>query len=247
MWARFIKAVYGDHSHTDRLPKSSRPSAWLDIVCEVHRLKLQGIDLMDYNLKKVGNGVDTMFWKDPWMGDVPLKIQYPRLYALETIQDRWTWLLMGNGEFIVASVQNFLDDQKLPAVSEPTRWVKSIPIKINVFAWKVSLDKFLTRFNLSIRGMDINCILCPICEVQAETTDHLFFSCSMASTLLRKVDEIDEHSEKFDDLPLMVVQLRSAKVSISLVKRGRVCVCWNDKMICKFELIMYGFINGPWG
>nr|GEY89880.1 ribonuclease H-like domain-containing protein [Tanacetum cinerariifolium] len=106
--------------------------------------------------------------------------------VLPQIQDRWTWSLIGNGEFTVASVRKFLDDQKLPAVSEPTRWVKSISIKINVFTWKVSLDKLPTRFNLSIRGMDINCILCPICEVQAETTDHLFFSCSMASALFRE-------------------------------------------------------------
>ncbi|GJY10113.1 hypothetical protein Tco_0378298, partial [Tanacetum coccineum] len=84
IWARFIKAIYGDHSSIDHFPNSSRSSTWLDIVQEFHCLKLQGTDLMAYCVKKVGNRVDTMFWGDPWMGEVPLKIQYPRLYDLET-------------------------------------------------------------------------------------------------------------------------------------------------------------------
>ncbi|GJR42161.1 RNA-directed DNA polymerase, eukaryota [Tanacetum coccineum] len=32
-----------------------------------------------------------------------------------------------------------------------TRWVKVMPIKINVFAWRVSLDKLPTRLNLSLK------------------------------------------------------------------------------------------------
>ena len=45
--------------------------------------------------------------------------------VLSQIQDRWVWSLMG---------RMCLDDQRLPMVFEPTRWVKSIPIKIHVFA-----------------------------------------------------------------------------------------------------------------
>jgi len=28
----------------------------------------------------VGNGVDTLFWKDVWVGEVTLSVRYPRLY-----------------------------------------------------------------------------------------------------------------------------------------------------------------------
>nr|GEZ35902.1 RNA-directed DNA polymerase, eukaryota [Tanacetum cinerariifolium] len=52
-----------------------------------------------------------------------------------------------------------IDDILLPSVGSVTRWVHAVPIKINVFAWKVCLDKLPTRFNLSLRGLDIPSIL----------------------------------------------------------------------------------------
>ncbi|GKD91132.1 RNA-directed DNA polymerase, eukaryota, partial [Tanacetum coccineum] len=57
----------------------------------------------------------------------------------------------------------------------PTKWVKSILIKINIFAWRVSLDKLPTRLNLSLRGLDIPSIICPLCSIAVESTSHLLF------------------------------------------------------------------------
>jgi hypothetical protein len=31
---------------------------------------------------KIGNGEDTRFWEDSWLGDVPLARQYPSLYNI---------------------------------------------------------------------------------------------------------------------------------------------------------------------
>ncbi|GKB58259.1 RNA-directed DNA polymerase, eukaryota, partial [Tanacetum coccineum] len=64
-----------------------------------------------------------------------------------------------------------------------TRWIKLLPIKINVFAWKVSPDALPTRCNMSPRGIEILSILCPLCNQAVENSDHIFFSCS----LVRKV------------------------------------------------------------
>ena len=36
-----------------------------------------------YCLRKVGNGENTRFWEDVWMGDSSLKSQFSRLYALD--------------------------------------------------------------------------------------------------------------------------------------------------------------------
>nr|GFB30842.1 RNA-directed DNA polymerase, eukaryota, reverse transcriptase zinc-binding domain protein [Tanacetum cinerariifolium] len=33
--------------------------------------------------KRIGNGRDTCFWYDKWLGDKPLKDLFPRLFALE--------------------------------------------------------------------------------------------------------------------------------------------------------------------
>ncbi|GJW45119.1 RNA-directed DNA polymerase, eukaryota, reverse transcriptase zinc-binding domain protein [Tanacetum coccineum] len=49
------------------------------------------------------------------------------------------------------------------------------------------LDRLPTRFNLSLRGIDVSSILCPICSSAGETSSHLLFSCNMARQLLLKV------------------------------------------------------------
>ncbi|GJZ65979.1 RNA-directed DNA polymerase, eukaryota, partial [Tanacetum coccineum] len=83
--------------------------------------------------------------------------------------------------------RTYIDDLLLPTVGSPTRWVKVVQIKINIFAWKVCLDKLPTRLNLSLRGIDIRSIVCPNCSLADESCSHLFFSCSMARLLWRKV------------------------------------------------------------
>ena len=32
--------------------------------------------------KKVGNGMNTFFWTEPWVGGVPLSVRFRRLYNL---------------------------------------------------------------------------------------------------------------------------------------------------------------------
>ncbi|GJR33816.1 RNA-directed DNA polymerase, eukaryota [Tanacetum coccineum] len=71
-------------------------------------------------------------------------------------KDRWRWSLKGCGEFTVASVRNLLDANSLPVVSSKTRWIKAVPIKVNIQykAWKLKLDHLPTRLEtISIRGM----------------------------------------------------------------------------------------------
>ncbi|GJV81212.1 RNA-directed DNA polymerase, eukaryota [Tanacetum coccineum] len=48
--------------------------------------------------------------------------------------DRWVWLLDSSGEYSVSSARTYIDDFLLPTVGSPTRWVKVVPIKINIFA-----------------------------------------------------------------------------------------------------------------
>ncbi|GJV42813.1 RNA-directed DNA polymerase, eukaryota [Tanacetum coccineum] len=63
----------------------------------------------------------------------------------------------------VASIRKTLDDNRFQEESLSTRWVKSVPIKVNILAWKVKSNALPTRFNISRRGMDIDSICCPIC------------------------------------------------------------------------------------
>ncbi|GJT46442.1 RNA-directed DNA polymerase, eukaryota, partial [Tanacetum coccineum] len=107
--------------------------------------------------------------------------------VLVNMQDRWVWSLEGSGDFLVASVRNLIDGITLSEVSTKTRWIKEVPIKINVHAWKVKIDCLPTRLNISRRGMDIDSILCPMCGIAVESTRHLFFTCHISRDILRKI------------------------------------------------------------
>nr|GEX64311.1 hypothetical protein [Tanacetum cinerariifolium] len=130
-------------------------------------LSAKGLDLLKFMCIKVGNGNSTSFWVDKWCIERVLKDRFPRIYALELdknvtvadklsrlapINDRWIWELENTRDFTVASARKAIDDKFLPSVLCKTRCNKFIPRKINVHAWKVKMDAFPTRFNMSRRG-----------------------------------------------------------------------------------------------
>nr|GEX66255.1 RNA-directed DNA polymerase, eukaryota [Tanacetum cinerariifolium] len=97
------------------------------------------------------------------------------------MEDRWRWDLNGDGYFHVKDVRSKLDDSLLPKADTPTRWIKTIPIKLIIFAWKVSLNRLPTRLNLVWRGVLVSPISCPVCLAGLEDLDHLLFRCNMAA------------------------------------------------------------------
>nr|GEY35621.1 RNA-directed DNA polymerase, eukaryota, reverse transcriptase zinc-binding domain protein [Tanacetum cinerariifolium] len=96
--------------------------------------------------------------------------------------DGRNWSLAPNG-FSVASARKRIDVHILSCGLSTTRWNRGIPIKVNIFMWRLKLDKLPTQTNLVQKGIDINFLLCPICDNYVENVDHLFFSCEMALDL----------------------------------------------------------------
>ncbi|GJW37507.1 RNA-directed DNA polymerase, eukaryota, reverse transcriptase zinc-binding domain protein [Tanacetum coccineum] len=95
--------------------------------------------------------------------------------VLSNMGDRRFWDLNGDGCFRVKDVRRLLDDMLLPKSDVPSRWVKQIPIKVNVLAWKISMDRLPSRVNLHQRGVQVSLISCPICCEALENLDHLLF------------------------------------------------------------------------
>ncbi|GKD46295.1 hypothetical protein Tco_1270940, partial [Tanacetum coccineum] len=60
--------------------------------------------------------------------------------CLAPTDDRWSWDLNGEGLFVVKDLRNLIDDFILPKEENVTRWIKYIPIKVNIFAWKVRCE-----------------------------------------------------------------------------------------------------------
>ncbi|GKD03916.1 RNA-directed DNA polymerase, eukaryota [Tanacetum coccineum] len=106
---------------------------------------------------------------------------------LSNMDDRWFWDLNGDGVFQVKDVRSMLDEAFLPKMEVPTRWIKSIPIKVNVFAWKLYLDRLPTRSNLSRRNVSLPSLACPLCDHVLEDSSHLFFGCSVAKDIQKLI------------------------------------------------------------
>ncbi|GKA06340.1 hypothetical protein Tco_0685564 [Tanacetum coccineum] len=154
LWSNFIKAIHGDKGAIDNPNSSSRTSIWLDLIREFSSLSHKGIDLIALVKRKLGNEENTLFWEYIWLEDSSLKTKFPRLFALELCKDQWAWSLNASGVFLVSSAHSFIDDVSLPKSDVPTRWVKMVPIKINILAWKISMDGLPTSYvqNMSLVG-----------------------------------------------------------------------------------------------
>ncbi|GKA44663.1 RNA-directed DNA polymerase, eukaryota, reverse transcriptase zinc-binding domain protein [Tanacetum coccineum] len=238
LWARVIRSVYGHNGGIfNDSHRRLKHSTWGTILYSVKRLKDKGIDLLSLCSRKLGNGASTRFWEDTWCGNSPLKLQFPRIYNLDTDRnclisnripfnwssvlrrlprggaelnqfealgeairnvsltdqsDSWTWSI-GVG-YSVASTRVLVDEKLLDSSLEATRWIRYIPIKVNVFLWRLNLNKLPSRVNLDRKGIEVSSLLCPTCQIDVETVNHIFFNCEMAKdlwSLLAKWWELD--------------------------------------------------------
>ncbi|GJT98808.1 RNA-directed DNA polymerase, eukaryota [Tanacetum coccineum] len=178
---------------------SERKMAW-NSWNKVTVLRTKGINVLNLIRKKVGKRLNTLFWEDPWLDDLALKHKFSRLYALDNYKQITVAKKINHASMVdmfrrpprgraEEEQLGFLliDDLILPKEEVTTRWVKVMPIKINVFAREVSLDNLPTRLNLSLKGIDISTIVCPLCHASIESGSHIFFSCPMACHLWRKL------------------------------------------------------------
>ncbi|GKA12702.1 RNA-directed DNA polymerase, eukaryota [Tanacetum coccineum] len=230
LWSYVIRAIHGPRLE---LHSYSTQSVWGVILREVQLLASEGFDFLSRCKIRVGDGVNTRFWLDTWILDVPLSIRFPRLYALESDKqikvaakfgdssladsfrrqvrdgveasqwaellsltgsvslssssDRWICDCNGEGVFHVKDIRSALDDHFLPSADVATRWVKFVPIKVNIFAWRARLNRLPTRGNLLARGVSLDSSLCPICNELQEDSDHLFFSCDLGKCTLQNI------------------------------------------------------------
>nr|GEW14517.1 hypothetical protein [Tanacetum cinerariifolium] len=183
LWARVIKAIYGDDGKVGKALETCKSV----IVSK----KLTDSNLDNSFRRKTRGGFE--------------QVQYNALshlvhaVTLVPLSDRWVWSLESSEEFYVASVRKVIDEKRLLNVNTMTRWIKCVPIKVNVLAWKIKIDALPTRLNISCRCIDIDSILCPICDCGVESSSHLFFSCSLAKQVARKIS-LWWDARKWEDL-----------------------------------------------
>ncbi|GJZ12721.1 RNA-directed DNA polymerase, eukaryota [Tanacetum coccineum] len=131
--------------------------------------------------------------QDPWLDDLAVNHKFPRLYALDnykqiTVVDKINHASMvdtfcrplrgGAEEEQLNFLLSYMDGLILTNI--PNRWVCSLEVT-------VCLDKLPTRLKLSLKGIDMLTIVCPLCHASVEFGSHIFFSCPMARQLWRKL------------------------------------------------------------
>ncbi|GJS04550.1 RNA-directed DNA polymerase, eukaryota [Tanacetum coccineum] len=125
LWSRVIKAIHGPEGGLITDVRRGFRSTWTSIVQEVKKLQNQGV----------------------------LKDVFPRLLVstitLSSAVDRYVWSLENSGEFSVKSIRQVIDANCFPVIHSATRWVKSVPLKVNIMAWKIKMDGLPTRMNIS--------------------------------------------------------------------------------------------------
>ncbi|GKC75210.1 RNA-directed DNA polymerase, eukaryota, reverse transcriptase zinc-binding domain protein [Tanacetum coccineum] len=166
-------AIHGEDGKLNYSPTTSFSSNWNDIVREIFILRDKGMDLLGLIKKK--NRIYAL--ETAKSISVAAKITQPGLVSSLRRMPR---------KLTVASVRNF-DDHSFADSAPKIRWIKAVQKKINIHAWRIKMDNLPTRFNLARRGIDLDSIICPNCNMAAETSIHIFFHCPMAKDIYKRI------------------------------------------------------------
>ncbi|GJZ81692.1 ribonuclease H-like domain-containing protein, partial [Tanacetum coccineum] len=103
-------------------------------------------------------------------------------FVPSSLPNSWEFGLNESRCFTVSAMRKHIESFTLSTDAEKIRWNNLIPIKLNILTWRISLDHIPTRSNLDSRGIDLDSILCPVCNDEIKTSKHLLIDCSIAKS-----------------------------------------------------------------
>jgi hypothetical protein len=154
--------------------------------------------LVSNRLRRNGDNTD---WNWAWSDNLS-NVEVGQLLDLQNLlievqleperMDRWRWipgpirLFSVNSCYkllIQSSNMIYVDSNVLDAIQN--LWKNDVPTKVNIFGWRLLLDKLPTRVALQHRGIMGNPheLYCTFCFHQLEDSSHLFFHCPFASNV----------------------------------------------------------------
>ncbi|KAJ9560860.1 hypothetical protein OSB04_006020 [Centaurea solstitialis] len=104
--------------------------------------------------------------------------------------DSWHWFLDPQGNFSVNKLSKLLQKQMRVTGSSNggiKQWNPLVPIKINVFIWRMLHNALPSLINLQARGIQVESTNCVFCGLEREDLDHCLFRCCKVEVIWRKV------------------------------------------------------------
>ncbi|XP_071686909.1 uncharacterized protein [Rutidosis leptorrhynchoides] len=183
----------------------SDTSFWDEVWCGNEAFFLKYPRLHRLELHKNASVADRISWSDSRPSITWEWTSQPRWRAADDLEnlekllnvippacgkpDTWTWKHEKHGKYSSASLaavltNAFLANKPLP---EPTLLNKLIPQKIGIFMWRVQKNRLPVRIELDNKGIDLNSVLCPVCNDDIESINHALVACKSAASMWEKV------------------------------------------------------------
>ncbi|KAF5807675.1 putative RNA-directed DNA polymerase [Helianthus annuus] len=102
-------------------------------------------------------------------------------------RDKWEWIGAADKDFKVGGMKRLLKGGNGQSFDYVPEWFKWLPIKCNVFVWRLGINKLATMDALqkrNIPGIDMRCVMCGD---EDESAEHLFTSCCVATVIWQQV------------------------------------------------------------
>nr|XP_043639597.1 uncharacterized protein LOC122610694 [Erigeron canadensis] len=103
--------------------------------------------------------------------------------SLTDKEDSWRSTIDPDGIFSVKSIKRCIK----ATVHGPNCWIfpwnKLAPLKVNIFCWRLEMNRIATSDLLQNRNIVVPSSLCILCKAMNETANHLFLHCDFAEQL----------------------------------------------------------------
>ncbi|GAU51648.1 hypothetical protein TSUD_414700 [Trifolium subterraneum] len=211
LWSMVLKAKYGEEGGRVRFEEGvgsvwwrslNRALFWKDPWlddCSLARSFGRLFDLAENKLTTVhdmyeaGWGVGGEAWKwrrrlYAWEEDLVLECitRLSNVVLQVDARDAWVWKLHPSQSYSVKSTYLFFTAQNVTYNADYDRfiWLKPVPQKVNIFVWRLFLNRLPTKLNLHRRGvLDEQQLSCATSCGKLEDLDHLFFQCDVYGRL----------------------------------------------------------------
>nr|GFA94984.1 RNA-directed DNA polymerase, eukaryota, reverse transcriptase zinc-binding domain protein [Tanacetum cinerariifolium] len=163
------------------------------IVHEINSLKMIGIDVMKHIRTKLGSGDKTMFWDDKWCAGDSLKDRFSRMYALESSKQITVGLKLSHPNLSSSFRRYPRGGIEMEQFVKMENAVNKINLTTTDDRWVWDLKSTGLFSVSSIRNL-IDEKTLPVTYFKTiwnkfgvETSSHIFFSCSLARSLVNHI------------------------------------------------------------